>query len=302
VPRRAVLLTLIALSLVAPHPARAADDAKSYDVRLARTSKVGDRAKVDVMGAVRKQVSSRTEGAEPRTSDESYGVRFDGTAEVKAVAPNGQRTKVTYTVTSCAIMAGQKTRDLFPAGTTIVASWQKDRTTFTANDKAATEPEAELLSLVLDLDDPEGANDDAVFHTAGKKKVGDTWAIDAAAAAKELKRIGMEAKEEDCWGEATLKEVAPVDGKPCLKVETNLKVRTMAGPGRRADAKFKLDGGTFAVHGIVTLPLDSAAPVKHDEAKVTVVAQMSGTEDGKKVQVSRASERVVDRTVTPLSE
>lgn len=299
---RTLLPSLLSLALLVPTAARAAaDDDKTYDIRLERPFKVGDRHKVAALGAFRNKLVFRREGEEPRTVDEAAGLRLDGVAEVKEVNKDGRRTRVTVTVGTCTLMVGDKSKSLLPEGKVIEVRWDKDgaETKYAVDGKDVPADMGELLDLALELGDPEGVTDDVIFRTDGKWKVGDTWAADPAAAAREFDRLKLTVKPDDVTGQTTLVEAGKVDGRDVLKLKFAFKIGELSGPGRRPDAKLKLRKGTFAVESSATVPVDPAGQAVREEAKINTTGEMEGTsDDGKKIGVSRTTERMFERTMT----
>jgi hypothetical protein len=214
-------------------------------------------------------------------------------------------TKLSLTVATCNATAGGKQIPMFKEGTVITAEWDKEaaQTKYAVDGKPVPESVGEALGLVLNVNDPEGLVDDEIFGAKEKKRIGDVWSIDAAAAAKELDRIGLKAKEEDLWGETTLVSADKADGgEPVLKVRTNFKARGMSGGGRRPDNPMKVESGTMTVVTSVTLPVDPGKPPTRDETKVTIATELAGKgEDGKAVKASRSVEREAERTIKPAA-
>jgi hypothetical protein len=294
-------LIVLAVLVLLPALSRAADD-KTYELKLERPYTVGHKTKVEALGAYRNKLVARTEGEDPKSVDESAGVRLDGVSEVKAVTKGGRRTKVAFTVSNCTLMVGQKERQLLPEGKVVEARWEKDTTKYKVDGKDVPDELTEIFDLVLELPDPEGATDDEIFRTAGKKKVNDSWSIDPAVTKKEFERIGLKVKEDDLWGETTLLEETKVGDKPAVKLKTEFKVKSLSGPGRKPDAKFKLLAGTLSVQATATLPLDETLQATAETVKVNSTGELLGkNDDGKEVKISRTTERVMERTMKPDS-
>ena len=304
-PTAAVVTALAALLLAgaAPPAARAADE-EAYAIKLSRPAKVGDQFHVDAVGAIRTKTVVRTEGEAARTINSAYGVSVDGTVKVLEVNAQGMETKLALTVTTCNATAGGKQIPMFKEGTVITAEWDKEaaQTKYSVDGKPVPDSVGEALGLVLNVNDPEGIVDDEIFGSKQPRRVGDVWAINAAAAAKELDRIGLKAKEEDLWGETTLAEATKTDaGEPALRMKTQFKARSMSGGGRRPDNPMKVESGSMTVATTVTLPVDPAKPPARDETKVTIATELAGkNDDGKVVKASRSVEREAERTIKPV--
>jgi hypothetical protein len=299
---RPISSVAVVIGLLLPAVVHAADDAKSYKVTMERMSKVGDKVKIDAVAAYRNQMAVKVGDEDPKTLDESVGIRVEATAEVKE-AKDGRRTKVAYTIKECSLQVGDKTKKLLSDGDVVEARWEKDTTKYAVEGKDIPDELTEVFDLVFELPDPQSALDDEIFRTSEKKKVGDTWSIDAAAAKKELGRIGINTKEEELWGETTLVEGPKADDKQNLKVKTSFKARNMSGPGRKADDKMKLDAGTLSIETTMLLPIDDKQPPAKEEVKISSTGEMSGKNDeGKPMKLSRVSERVIERTMGPVEK
>lgn len=79
-----IVSVLVGLSV---HRAAAADDGdKSYEIKMDRPAKVGDRYHLEALVATRTTSSVKVEGAaDARPVDEAVGIRFEGDVEVAAV-------------------------------------------------------------------------------------------------------------------------------------------------------------------------------------------------------------------------
>ena len=297
-----VTLVALAYALAAPPAARAEE---AYAIKLSRPSKVGDRFRVDAVGAIRTKTVVRTEGEDVRTINQAYGVTVEGTVKVLEVNAQGMETKLSLTVATCTATAGGKQLPMFPEGTVITAEWDKEaaQTKYSVDGKPVPDSVGEALGLVLNVNDPEGIVDDEIFGAKEKKRAGDVWAINATAAAKELDRIGLKTREDDLWGETTLVEATKTDaGEPAVKLKTSFKARSMSGGGRRPDNPMKVESGSMTVATTVTLPVDAAKPPVRDETKVTITSELVGkNDDGKAVKASRSVEREAERKIQPVA-
>lgn len=278
-------------------------DGQKYAIKLDRPSKVGDQFKVDVIGATQEKMQVAIEGEEPRTVDATLGIQASGTAKLLELSPAGNATKLNFTIEKCTATVGKESHPLLPKGTVLVVAWDKERftTTYTLDGTELPPQIADLMELVIETNDPESVGDDALFGTNEKRQVGDTWALNASAAAKELARVKLNAKEEDLFGECTLTEQVSVNKVPCLVVKTFFKVRSLTGTGRQPDAKMQIDKGNMTNTVTITFPVDPKFQPVKAEAKLVIDSQLSGTsDDGKKVKATRYVERLSERTLTPI--
>jgi hypothetical protein len=74
---RAASLLLLALVL-APSAARADDDEKTYEIKLVRPLKVGQKYELVAEGALTRETTVTLDGKEAAKTDDGFGVRLDG--------------------------------------------------------------------------------------------------------------------------------------------------------------------------------------------------------------------------------
>src|SRR4051794_31567081 len=128
-PAKRLACLVTALLLVpAARPARAAEAAgekdKDYAVRLDRPAKAGDTYRLEALSATRLKRVVKVADGEPKTEEESVGVRLEGKVEVLAVADKGRETKVACTVETCTVTEGKDRRQLIDKGSVLVAEWK----------------------------------------------------------------------------------------------------------------------------------------------------------------------------------
>lgn len=303
--RSRLLCAAAVLALVVGAAPSIAAENQTYPIRLHRTSKVGDRYKIEAMGASRVKEVVQPAAGEAETIDYGIGIRLDGVARVAEVTPKGRETKIEFTVKECVVSTGKEAKQLFPEGTVVVATRGKDGTKFAIkNGPEVPSAIEEALELVIDISDPEGATDDEIFGSKENRRVGDTWPIDATAATKELARIGLAVKEENIFGDTTLIEPVKVGTTDCLRIGLKFKARQIKSVKKpdAKDDKLSVVDGHYTVTGKIDLPLDTTRPMAHDETKLDIETRLVGRdEDQNVVRVTRTVERLVDRTVQKLN-
>ena len=294
---RPIFLTLL-LFLVAVFGRRAAAaDESSYEIKMDRPAKVGDKYHLEALAATRTTSTLKVEGKNAPAMDESVGIRFEGDVEVTEVTDKGREKKLSCTVGTCAIKQGKQNLELVPKGTTLTAEWADGKTRYRANGKDLPEFAGTLLRRVLDISDPEGASDDDMFGTKERKKVGDEWPIDKEAAVRDFKQKELEVKSEDVDGGSKLLEVAKVDAVPCYKLEVSFEGKNLKGTGKGAAEGMTLEKGRIRGTVTVLLPTDGQTGHLKENGTVTIESHLVGKiDDGKLVSVDTKVEEIVEKT------
>lgn len=299
------LVLALSGALQAQEPDKPANpDEKAYEIRLARPSKVGDTVRIEATGATKKTTVLTIDGKEQKPLEELYGISVDGTIKVLEATAKGIETKLSLTIDSCVAKVGEQSLPLLPRGTVIIAAWDKENrdTRFTLDDKELPQDVAELLDLIVTTSDPESVSDDEIFGSKEKRKAGDSWAIDAVAAARELERLGLKVKPEHLFGETSLEKVVDVNGVPNIVVVTDFTARSLTSDGKRGKT-LKIESGNLKIKTKVTLPVDPSLPPSRASMEMTLSREMAGAnEAGKDIRASEMIERQSERKIVPAGK
>lgn len=285
-------------------PAGADDANASYPIRLVRPSKVGDRAWIHAVGATRTRSTRTIDGEQRKPEIISYGVFAEGTLEVLEVTKEGIDTKLSFTVDSCVAKVDKQDVPLFPKGTVLVGAWDGGErgTVFTLDGHRIPEGVDDLLELIFTTGDPESTSDEEIYGTSDRRKVGDVWPINGAAASRDFARIGMEVREEDLFGQTTVVDRVSVEGVPALTLRTEFKARSIkSSDQKRKEQKLTLVSGDMSSTTSVTLPVDTSLQPTRAQFKMTINREMAGVDDnGKEVRTMDVIEREWERDLRPV--
>lgn len=302
-PRMKTALSFLLFAHLVAAAARADDGGETYEIRLDRPSKVGEKYGVSSLVATKTVSKVTTEGeAEPRTVRDSVGIALEGEIEVLAVTPRGAELKVACTVAKCTVTDGDAQHDVIPAGKVILAEWKGDKTVYAVKldgDKTLPVPDrlAGVLDDVLRIANPDDQGNDAVFGTKEKQKVGASWPVNAEAAVKELDREGMKVAVEDVSGSTKLAEKTKAGGVDCLKLETKFKAKNASGSGKGPAEGMTLEKGELSVSVTTLLPVDPALPPVTDSGVMKVKSVMKGKDpEGKSMTVEVEMDRSAETT------
>jgi hypothetical protein len=289
----------VALSLAAP--VFAAEE--SYAVRLARPKKVGDTYRVDAKGMHHTQQRITVGGRLVGEEDKKHSVHLVAVATVLAVDTKSSATRIEYRIESLrASSQGQPEEEVLPAGRKIVAESKNGDTAFTTDSAVPlTSENIEALKVVISAHVPESPTDDDIFGTNAKKKVGDTWGINAATAARDLAKSGLSVTAEDLKGTVRLVGVREAGGVKALEVAGQLRSDKigLAAPQGGIQVEKTLMEGNFS--GLI--PADPQSRVQlSDSFHMRFSAQMGGQkpDTGEKVTVDISMEMSLENSFSPV--
>lgn len=275
-----VLLGCVVLPLVRS-PAVALATPKEYEVRLHRPDKVGDRFDVKCEAATIRGTTVVVGEERREQPGEAFGIKLVGTVEVLATTPKGKATRISVVVRKCVRVAGDAEKELVAPGKTILAEVKGKETAFSLK-YGTLPPEAQpALELAFRLSDKDDrGNDDLLFGTAKKQRVGGTWPASAEQAVKEFALEDVGVAKEDVSGGTTLDGVTTINGVECLKLSGELVVKNIkptAGADRQLPPGVTAAGGTLRHRFKVTLPVDPSIPALEEAMSARHMIPYTGT-------------------------
>ncbi len=184
-------------------------NAQDFEIKMARPSKVGDTYGVESKGSTEQHIAFTVDGEAAPPQNEMTSAVLKAKAEVLAVTALGKESKVRFTVASLSKIVDGKAEEVLPAGTVVIGVHRGKKTEFTVADGPAAPEIAKLLDVVIHLapDNKQEVNDDVIFGTKERQKIGGTWPVNAVAASKDL-ALSQELKvaPENITGTVTLVE------------------------------------------------------------------------------------------------
>ena len=275
---------LAALSVLLTSPLARAEDApakdKAYEVRIARKIEVGTKYALTADGALLRQVSLSAGGETKQQPDDGFGIHLEGTVEVLELDAIGEEAKVACTVEKCTRITPKGEQELVRKGQVIIAEGKGKDTVFTLRDGTELSKEAtEALDLAISLDSGDEYNDDEMFGTKDKQKVGSSWPVDREKVAKDANRVGVVVKPEDVEGSFRLDGLEKAVEVECLKLSGGLKMKNL---GRKDDDDdglpegFKVESGTMEAKYGGLFPVDPSVGSLSESASMTFVTKVKG--------------------------
>lgn len=199
--------------------------AADYSIQLHRSRRIGEKARMTVRLTERQERRLIVEGQVTRQRKESYGVEFAAVGQVDAVDAKGHVTRSTFTVEKCLRTSDTGSTNVVPRGTIITASSREGTTLFEyADGQPVPDGTSQLLGSLVSTYTG-GADEDEMFGTRDRKKIGDSWPINAEAVRRDFEQKQPELSLDSVRGSTRLKRVARFNGMDCLEIEVALQWR-----------------------------------------------------------------------------
>ncbi len=199
----------------------AAADAKSYSIKFDRPVHAGEKYRISILA---KDVIDMnfTDGTNSKKSKEDVVTRFDALMSVVEVNKKGYVQNAAYVVEKFTIETAKGKKEILPAGKQIGVSFSGKKVRYMIDGDPVDDGTAKFLSKILTFFKPE-MEDDAVFGTKDRKKIGDCWDMNYSLAAERFNRDDIQLAKKDLTGSTCLKGVQKADGRDCLRIGIKLK-------------------------------------------------------------------------------
>lgn len=201
--------------------------AQDFSILLNRKVKAGDQYGVTGIGHSQQLMNMSMNGQAMPAKQEEMDVEFVAAATVVEATPNGREKRTSFIITKATRTVKGMGSELLPAGTVMVAERVGSKTQFTVDGQPLAADVAKAIDLIVSMGSDEGANDDIIFGTKERKKVGDSWPLNAKAAAEDMtsKSNGaMKLTEKSISGTTTLVEIVKAKTGDALHLAATMKM------------------------------------------------------------------------------
>jgi hypothetical protein len=268
--------------------------ADDYKIRIGLPAHVGDRAEAQYIGTMTFRSSMYFDDREKKTDDDRR-VEMHVIEEIRKVNKDNRATQVAVEIKRCEEVKKDGThRTIIPAGRTLLVTAKKDEGAQLTLDQGKLDKKDEpLVRLIVHLREQDGPDDDELFGTKQRQKVGSSWPINAEAFAKQPARDGYDPVEpKQVKGTTTLVGVQDVSGfGTCLQLEINFTIDHMTG----TQGEYKMVDGTHQSISEVLIPIDESKVEAPAESWASQYHQAyTATYDGKPVRVEQDTTRTIE--------
>ena len=275
--------------------------AKDYEIRLHQPDKVGDVERVKAQGSDKRQRTVTVEGDVVQKKASSVEAQMSAVVKTLAVDKNGKATRQELTVQALKGNVDNKPVPSLPAGSVISAARTADGKTSFQLKGGTLSPEAKkLLKVVATLSMGKSkSNDDVIFGTSERKKVGDQWTANNAQMAKDFSKTSLKFRGRDLTSKVKLAAARKVRGVPCLHIVGDIAA---------SHAEMQLPKGAKVVRFTMKVqfdgdfPLDVSLPTLRKSMKMSIVIEMeaSATDGRPATRITVEMSKSKQRESTPL--
>lgn len=235
--------------------AGAAAAQQAYEVKLDRPSAVGDEFEIHCKKIFTRNVTFREGEAERVMPAQNLGAELVGVERVTAMKGDD----VTESVLIVKKLLGPEGNELIKAGTVLNIKRTEKEVKFIKDETGTPvdEDARDCLERFYQKITPGSLSTDDTYPPKGPRKVGESWAIDKEAAAKDAALHGMTIAPMNIKGKATLKEIKTIDGQPHLVVEYTMECGIDAISS--LPPEFTMETGSLKMTHTLTTPVDPKA-------------------------------------------
>jgi hypothetical protein len=254
-----------------------------YEIKLVREGAVGSSFRVNATGSSEEAVETTVDGQTTPVKSEKYSVEIVVVCEVLAKATPEHGAKNKLIVEKMNMTQQDQTEKLLEAGTEVIEERISGATQFSVGGKPVAEKVAKAFAAVgFSMKDFGSANDDDIFGTKGRKKVGDSWPINSTAAANDFSKDVFPVKPENISGSTAVKELVTVGNQKCLVISATMAMRDLLPPAPQGlEAQ---PGEANAVFSGI-FPVDVTKIYTQETGSLDLKVVYSGSQAGKKVLV-----------------
>ena len=272
-----------------------------YEIKLHRPGKAGEHYRLTSVGHDTKTATTTPEGGAPRVSRQELGVELEGTVTILEVAADGVH-KAEIRVRRASSEDNGKRGELLPAGSVVLEQRSGVSQIFDVDGSAALSDMAEALSLVLSETSLE--NDDELFGSSRRRKVGERWSVNPAGVAALFSRPkggrSMAITARDVTGTVRLERVAPCGAATCMTVEASGTVSLPAASLSPQSMQVEASSIDYTFTGL--FPLDPARPRLQEAARITIRfrGRRPASSDNPATTLEASLEKRISRSLAPL--
>lgn len=196
-----------------------------YAIKLHRPAVVGTTYLVVASAGEDQTMTTSVEGQAGPADTTSLSVELTAHVTTLAISANGKESKISMVIDKSKCASSGITSEVLPAGTTVVGVREGDDSIYSVNDTMVNPRATKCLKLALPVGGSDTSNDDRVFGTAARQKVGNSWPLNNALVSQELlKSSGLMVEPRNVSGSVRLADVASFAGQPALHIVGEIKM------------------------------------------------------------------------------
>jgi len=205
--------------------------AQDYPVQLNRPNAVGERYILTSSFTRDSTVQTTIDGTAGPTTRRTVMYAICASADVLAVAPDGEKSQCRYTVLSSSASSGVGSAELVAAGTVILATYEDPIISLLIDGRKPDPALEKKLNKVLDTGRANGRQEQRMFGTELAKKPGDQWGISPQATMENLNKSPLfDLDLSRISGSTTFDAVQTMSGQAVMKLSSTMDLENYGNP------------------------------------------------------------------------
>lgn len=246
--------------------------AQDYEIRVHRPVKVGQTYHESSVGSQKQKMAVTVNGQVVQQSTDEFTIEFESDVTVVEVGKNGEASKESHSVSKCETVREGNREVLLAPGSILTVSAQESGMKFEAQGGPVAPNVAQALEVVISIQ-KDAETDDQLYGTQERKKVGDSWPVNAEAVASNLRRTKAEAKKDNVGGSATLAGLVKVGAIQCLEVRGAITLKNVGVP---MGPPFKTKTQSAEMTFDIKVPVDLALGRPEESSKMHMDLEATG--------------------------
>ena len=269
--------------------------AEDYEIKLTRAAAVGQKYLFVASAGSNETVVTTVDGQSGPAEETVMSAEITGRLTVLAVSPAGKELKASLVVEKSKCAAAGITSEIVRPGTTVIAE-RGEGTNYSVNDSPVAPRAARCLKLVVPFSGGDSANDDAIFGTRKRQKIGSAWSMNAALAAEDLfKTSGLKVDPKDVTGTTRLIEVTSLNQRPALRLNGEMVMRNVAVP---LPPVVSVKSSEFRATLSAVLPVDPAGTDRQMDMTMSGRVECEGGANGRTIRLVLITNQHLNQTMT----
>lgn len=209
------LTAVAALSLLV-----AAAAAKDYEIRFSRPDTVGKKYRLTAEFSKQNLMTVSKGGNVLQKKNDTVEATLQAVVTIDKVDKEGHALAKTVTIEK---FVDDTETVLLKKGTVVTAQTLEGKTIYRIGDKPLEKKTRDILGDIIKTRTRKSLDDDEVFGSKKRRKVGESWPMNAKAAIKDLKAT-MKMEVEGVSGTVKLQGVETCQGQECLNIRVKMKI------------------------------------------------------------------------------
>ena len=263
---------------------------ETYEIRLVRPMKAGDRFDVSVKMALDDSMVTSFDGDDVEDNKTAAACRLTGELKIIGVTTKGQPSEVRLKLKTVECIEDGQPSQFFKPGDELHLKKEDPDNVAEVNGEPAEDIQAQVIEAILNVEAEGEVTDDDVFGTSEKVQVGAEWPLKTKAAVADFARVGITGlKAEEIKGATKLVQTTTFENQPALRVrmeskvnaktaslsslpETVKAIRFLAELSGEMDLPTDTQSNSGRTKGMSKLEVDGAGKIEQDgvEKKVAV--------------------------------